>query len=154
MTAHYAQGPGEVTVQMNFSSLQYNAVAEEMKVAYSTKFNAKVGGILDRGGREMMAELHQRINLPEDGPPGVRYITGRYFRSWKKQVLYRFSNHPTLLLYTNENRARRLEYGFTGIDSLGRMVNAPPYPHAGPAFDAVMPRIEAEILLAAGLEFR
>lgn len=146
-------GPAEVYASVDFNNLEWDAVVGEMKTAYSAKFNQKVAGILDRGGRQMINAIHSRINLSPDGPPGVRYITGDYYKSWRSTVMGRFSKHPQLVVSTNAPQARRLEYGFVGTDSIGRNYNQPPYPHAGLAFDEVMPSIEAEIILIAGLEF-
>ena len=140
-------GMGEVHIQVNFAGGggETSALAAEYRGMFDIRFKAKMGGILDRGVRTMWENLQQRINLSEDGPPGVRFITGQYYRSWERGVLYRGTDHPAMYLGTNEPRARRLEYGFTGTDSLGRHYNQPPYPHAGPAFDETIPSIEAEI---------
>jgi hypothetical protein len=36
-------------------------------------------------------------------------------------------------------QGRRLEFGFTGTDSLGRSYDQPAYPHFGPAHDQTAP---------------
>ncbi len=40
---------------------------------------------------------------------------------------------------TDRAQARRLEFGFVGADSLGRVFDSPPYPFMGPATDVVEP---------------
>lgn len=146
---HYAAGPGDVRVAIEVGDPEINAIIREFSLAYSTKFNAKVAGALDRGGSRMLASVREHVNLPSDAPRGpglvdVRRITGQYYRSWQKNVLYRYSSHPELIVSTGEPRGPVLEYG-------GPHSN--PYPHASLAFDEVWPSIEAEINLLVGLEF-
>ncbi len=43
--------------------------------------------------------------------------------------------HPVALVGTNQPQARRLEKGFIGRDSLGRLYNQAPQPRWRPAFD-------------------
>jgi hypothetical protein len=40
---------------------------------------------------------------------------------------------------TNKPQGRRLEYGYVGPDSLGRVYDQPPYAHVGPAMETVRP---------------
>jgi hypothetical protein len=46
-------------------------------------------------------------------------------------------------VFSDAVQAHRLEWGFVGTDSAGRHVDAPPYPHHGPAGDAVEPVFDA-----------
>lgn len=48
-------------------------------------------------------------------------------------------------VYTDTIYARRLEYGFYGVDSLGRVGNQPPYPFWGPGFNQVAPTLEDRV---------
>lgn len=80
--------------------------------------------------------------------PGPRIITGDYNRS----IVYR----PDVGLgwvgarvETNAPQGRRLEFGFVGVDSLGRHYNQPPYPHFGPALDRVADEYTAAIAAIA-----
>jgi hypothetical protein len=43
---------------------------------------------------------------------------------------------------TEEHQGARLEFGFTGVDSLGRHYTQPPFPHVQPA----LPYIEDTLL--------
>jgi len=41
--------------------------------------------------------------------------------------------YSAAVIQSRAPQAHRLEYGFTGVDSQGRTVSAPPYPHFRPA---------------------
>jgi hypothetical protein len=41
--------------------------------------------------------------------------------------------NPRAIIHSSAPEAHRLEYGFVGIDSLGRSVHQPPRPHFRPA---------------------
>lgn len=91
------------------------------------------------GGR-----LQNDIRRRASGRPGPNIITGQYVRtimvrrSAKSEEfgITAFSAHPA---------AHRLEYGYVGRDSLGRNVNAPPYPHFGPALEHITPLMVADM---------
>jgi hypothetical protein len=83
--------------------------------------------------------LNTQIKANASGRPGPNAPTGDYRRSWAHTVT---REGPTTVSTngTNKPQARRLEFGFTGIDSLGRVYDQPPYPHVGPAFDEIEPK--------------
>jgi hypothetical protein len=88
--------------------------------------------------------MQVRIQANASGRPGPRVITGDYRRSWNTTHLGMSS-----VVSTNKPQARRLEWGFYGPDSLGRVYHQPPFPHVGPAFDAGRPGFEAAMLSLA-----
>lgn len=94
----------------------------------------------DRVTRHHTMLLETRIKANASGRPGPRVITGNYRRSWTS----RFAGGVGIV-GTNAPQARRLEYGFTGADSLGRVYNQPPFPHVGPAVEVQQPLYFAEI---------
>lgn len=80
--------------------------------------------------------------------PGPNQATGDYVNSWKIQysALKAFGGFQVrAAVYTEAPQGRRLEYGFVGADSLGRVYNQPPYPHVGPAVEAIEPKLQADI---------
>jgi hypothetical protein len=87
-------------------------------------------------------QLVQRIRAHASGRPGPNVITGQYRSSWRFQ-----GAGLTAHVGTDAAQARRLEYGFVGADSLGRVYNQPPFPHVGPAVDEQAPIFEADLLL-------
>lgn len=90
------------------------------------------------------ALLKTRVMAAASGRPGPRAITGDYRRSWQHE--YHSGGHSaTSLVGTNAVQGHRLEYGFHGADSLGRIYNQPPFPHARPAFDKTAPEFEKAV---------
>jgi hypothetical protein len=118
---------------------------------------AAVGPELDRTVRTHGAMLEAAVKRNASGRPGPRVITGAYRRSI---VSYYDSSGGMTFAFTvgtNAPQGARLEYGFHGVDSLGRNYNQPPYPHFGPAIDWLEPQFEKAVgdvvdrALAAGL---
>lgn len=111
-----------------------------------------IGVILATSGRALTLEaevsqlvsfygqlLNTRIKANASGRPGPNAPTGDYRRSWVHTV----SNDGLTTTSTNGTnlpQGRRLEFGFVGTDSLGRVYDQQPYPHAGPAFDEIAPQ--------------
>lgn len=73
---------------------------------------------------------HIRANA--SGRPGPNVITGRYRSSWEPEGR-RIPYGAECTIGTREPQGRRLEFGFYGPDSLGRVYAQPPFPHVGPA---------------------
>jgi hypothetical protein len=82
--------------------------------------------------------LETQIKANASGRPGPNVITGDYRRSWTHEV-HVSGDVVTGVVGTSKPQARRLEYGFIGPDSLGRIYDQPPYPHVGPAVETVRP---------------
>lgn len=87
----------------------------------------------------MYAEVaRRRIVANASGRPGPRRVTGDYARSWAVDLSITL-DEIVATVGTNKPQGRRLEYGFVGTDSLGRVYNQPAYPHIVPAFDQTVP---------------
>lgn len=71
--------------------------------------------------------------------------TGQYLRSWSTRKVagsdVRYSTG------TNAPQGPRLEYGFFGTDSLGRVYAQHPYPHAGPAWKRLPEQLHHELTM-------
>lgn len=89
--------------------------------------------------------LRTRVLAHASGRPGPRHVTGDYKRSWSVTTFVNNGN-PTSDVGTNAPQGRRLEYGFTGVDAIGRHYNQPPYPHARPALAETAAPFEAAML--------
>lgn len=100
--------------------------------------------------RETVAYGETLVRANASGRPGPRVITGGYRRSIVGQVTAVEGPRVVGQIGTNDIRARRLEYGFVGPDSLGRNYNQPPYPHFGPAEDGIAAFLEARANLVIG----
>jgi hypothetical protein len=82
--------------------------------------------------------LRVRIQRHASGRPGPRVITGQYRASWDVRMSTG-GGQVTAKVYSDAPQARRLEYGFVGVDSLGRHYRQPPFPHVEPAFRQTQP---------------
>ncbi|WP_433547168.1 HK97 gp10 family phage protein [Streptomyces sp. CA-294286] len=106
---------------------------------------------LDRGARRSVAaaetvmrlgaqSLVQQVQQNASGRPGPRVITGRYRASWRSEV-HRGGSVIVAEVGSAAPQARRLEFGFIGVDSLGRHYAQRPFPHLGPAVDQAGPSL-------------
>jgi hypothetical protein len=105
---------------------------------------AEVSAELPNKVRHFGQLLRTRVMANASGRPGPRAVTGDYRRSWV-QEFKGGATSPTSIVGTSAPQGRRLEFGFHGVDSLGRHYNQPPFPHARPAFDATAPEFEAAV---------
>jgi hypothetical protein len=124
--------------------------AQQVSAAFKADAK-KVGPALDKLVNHHGMLLRTRVMAKASGRPGPRAITGDYRRSWQHKHTGGGSMSRSEV-GTNAAQGRRLEYGFNGSDSLGRVYNQPPFPHARPAFDETAPGFEAGgAALIAGL---
>jgi hypothetical protein len=86
-------------------------------------------------------------HIPGTGP-GPNVATGDYRRTWALATGRDAAGNASAVVSTNSPQARRLEYGFTDVDSLGRAFTQPPYPHVRPAVDATRPELIADLRVA------
>lgn len=82
--------------------------------------------------------LRVRIQKNTSGRPGPNVVTGQYRASWDVKVTVAGSQ-VSAMVFTDAPQSRRLEYGFVGVDRLGRQYRQPPYPHIEPAFRQTEP---------------
>lgn len=82
--------------------------------------------------------LETQIKANASGRPGPNAPTGDYRRSWTHEV-HTDGDQVVAIVGTDRPQARRLEYGFVGPDSLGRVADQPPYAHVGPAVQEIGP---------------
>lgn len=88
--------------------------------------------------------LQFSVRMYASGRPGPEVVTGDYRNSVS---LERIVAGPTASseVYTERPQGYRLEFGFQGVDSLGRMRSSPPLPHFMPALYAVAPVWESAL---------
>lgn len=97
---------------------------------------ARVGGQIFGVVRVWGLALRTGVIAHASGRPGPRRRTGDYTRSWSAITHVR-SGEVVSDVGTNAPQGPRLEFGFTGVDALGRHYNQPAFPHARPALDEV-----------------
>lgn len=123
-------------------SVHFEGVREAQAAISRLVARADVAGrtIVTKGGHIIEAAAKQHM----DGRPGPNRITGTLSRSVRlldvsRRALGGWESHtgPTVVY------ARRIELGFDGADSLGRVYHQPPYPYLAPGFDDAKPRLRA-----------
>lgn len=81
-------------------------------------------------------ELQRRVKENASGRPGPNIITGDYVKSIEYHP-YDVSRGQGAEVFSRAPQAFRLEYGFIGVDSLGRHYQQPPFPHFRPAIESM-----------------
>lgn len=128
-----------------------------MEVAELSAMFTEAGRNAKRRSRSIAAaygvRLVEEVKAHASGRPGPEVITGQYLDSIYFEVLeIDVVGSTRVVVGSDAPQALRLEYGFVGTDSLGRTVNAPPYPHFGPAADIVEPEFEAALVAVVDLD--
>ena len=121
------------------ASLRLAATRIQPRINQLTRFHAQL--------------LTTRVMANASGRPGPNAPTGDYRRSWNAQY-HKEGDQLVADVGTNRPQGRRLEFGFHGVDSLGRFYNQPPYPHVWPAVEAIAPMYQKSVeaaLAEAGL---
>lgn len=88
--------------------------------------------------------LVEEIRIRASGRPGPNVQTGAYRDSW-----YVVADGNQRIVTTDAPQARRLELGFSGVDSLGRVYDQPPFPHVRPAADAIETTYVRDMIVVA-----
>lgn len=87
-------------------------------------------GAVHSGLSESVDRLQALTEVNSSGRPGPNIVTGSYHGSWFTAV-----GGNEAVLSNRQPQALRLEFGFVGVDSLGRHYAQPPYAHLGPAVE-------------------
>jgi hypothetical protein len=116
-------------------------LAEKLELAAK-----KIGPAIAHGVEHTGTLGKARIAGNASGRPGPNVITGDYRGSWRTETR-RLPYGAICTLGTDRPQGRRLEWGFTGTDSIGRSYNQPPFPHVQPA----LPFIEATLMASMRL---
>ncbi|MFD9721013.1 hypothetical protein [Streptomyces sp. NPDC059076] len=95
-----------------------------------------IGPAVERKIRQVGELGRAMIRLNAMGRPGPNIITGQYWLSWRTETRP-IPHGAECTIGTHRPQGRRLEFGFTGHDSLGRWYDQPPYPHVGPAIPEI-----------------
>ena len=107
----------------------------------------RIGPAIARGVEHTGTLGQARIRGNASGRPGPNVITGAYRNSWQTQT-NRLPYGAICTLGTNAPQGRRLEFGFFGVDSLGRHYAQPPFPHVQPAIAFIGETLMAQMRLA------
>lgn len=83
--------------------------------------------------------LQTRVRANASGRPGPRRQTGDYVRTITEQTVITPQGGVSSIVGTDAVQGWRLEAGYTGVDSLGREYDQPPYEHFDPAYEQTWP---------------
>jgi hypothetical protein len=96
--------------------------------------------VVEKSAHDMVAAVQRHAS----GRPGPNAPTGDYRGSWNALPTHEgVAGGVSWSVGTDRAQAARLEYGFVGPDSLGRVFHQDPLPHMGPAYDEIAPVFEA-----------
>lgn len=107
----------------------------------------RIGPAVARGVEHAGTLGIARIRGNASGRPGPNVITGAYRNSWRPET-HRLAYGAVCTIGTDLPYGRRLEFGFTGTDSLGRYYDQPPFAHVQPALGYIGSMLLAQMRLA------
>jgi hypothetical protein len=107
----------------------------------------RIGPAIARGVQHAGTLGAARIKGNASGRPGPNVITGAYRNSWRTETRH-LPYGAQCTIGTDLPYGRRLEFGFTGTDSLGRSYHQPPFPHVQPALPYLGQILMAQMRLA------
>lgn len=107
----------------------------------------RVGPAIERAVRQTGVLGQARIRGNASGRPGPNVITGAYRNSWRTETRS-LARGAVCTIGTDAPQGRRLEFGFVGVDSLGRRYAQPPFPHVQPALPYITETFTAQMRLA------
>ena len=107
----------------------------------------KIGPAIQKGVDHTGTLAVARIRGNASGRPGPNVITGGYRNSWRAETK-RLPYGAQCTIGTELPFGRRLEFGFTGTDSLGRSYAQPPFPHVQPALPFIEQTLMGQMRMA------
>lgn len=126
-------------------NLTWTAIGFARAIAAINSLPGKAEAELTAAGLGVLQFGVAEVRRNASGRPGPRIVTGNLLGSIRSD--WRISGDVFEgQIGTNAVYARRLEFGFVGPDSLGRVYNQPPYPFMNPA----VPAIRARLIAASG----
>ena len=108
--------------------------------AYNLKAKRNVNKVMTNYVRK----TRDRVRYHASRRPGPNYVTGRYANSIRA-ARGRGADMYRIIVWSDHPASHRLEYGFVGADSLGRMYSQPPYPHFRPAIAELAPALQKDL---------
>lgn len=117
----HPQGKRRVKVSFELSGLK--RFADKID-----RFSASVPPAMDQNKDAHLKLLLEQVRRNASGRPGPNIVTGHYVSSF--MIVEDKVVNPS-------RQTRRLEYGFSGVDSLGRHYDQPAFPHFRPALAIV-----------------
>lgn len=107
----------------------------------------KIRPAIEKGVKHTATLGIARIRGNASGRPGPNVITGAYRNSWRSEM-HALPHGAACTIGTDLPYGRRLEFGFTGTDALGRNYAQPPFAHVQPALGYIGSTLLAQMRLA------
>lgn len=108
------------------------------KIKRAIKYSGKAAEeVTQKNGQRLL----DTVKMNASGRPGPNIITGAYVASIQITERSRW----TVAVGSNAPQTMRLEFGFVGVDSIGRHYNQPPFPHFRPAENEIAPLYIADM---------
>lgn len=114
-------------------SITITVTGAEALIDKFQRYPGALNNNLDRAFASFGVDLLATCKRHASGRPGPNIITGEYVGNMRL-TLKLAAEHREVWVTNGSPQARRLEYGFYGVDSLGRVYHQGPFPHMRPAF--------------------
>jgi len=101
--------------------------------------------LLDETGLDLVKTTKEHAS----GRPGPNIVTGQY-----ASAFYTVRHKWSVEIRNDSPQSKRLEHGYYGTDSLGRVYHQPPFPHIAPARAEVMVRYRENLRELPGKVWR
>ena len=108
---------------------------KELAKAFASLADDIKGPALEAATRAAALPVLNQVRITEPEGGRTPYKTGTYRRSFEMETAEKTAERCTVVVGTDAPQARRLEYGFVGLDKLGRVYNQAARPHIRPALD-------------------
>jgi hypothetical protein len=118
---------------------------EAMQRSHASQVAEIAAGIVGR----LALATETEIKRNSSGRPGPIPREGQHRRGWTT-VPFTKGAVVGATIGNIVPYAMRLEFGFTGTDSLGRVYAQPPFPAAGPAMSVAGPALKAKLIEGIG----
>lgn len=102
-------------------------------------FNKRSAKGLQDIAEEYARKLREEVQQNASGRPGPRVETGAYRAEIEVVEEKHGGEVANVVVYTEHPEGPRLEFGFIGVDAMGRHYDQPPFPHWQPAIDVIWP---------------
>ena len=117
-------GPGVHVIGAGDLAETFRALADDIK-----------GPALEAATRAAALPVLNQVRITEPEGGRTPYKTGTYRRGWHLETVVKTPERCTVIVGNDQPQGPRLEYGFVGADSLGRVYNQAARPHIRPALD-------------------
>lgn len=127
-------------LELDIPDREVNGLLRKLDSRARRRFEEEIEDIVLQGGLDLLSQVRWQAS----NPPGPNVVTGEYVNSWMIDI----GADGTVRVFTEHPASFRLEYGYVGVDALGRHYNQPPFPHVALAVAIVMPQFRQNIMNA------